>query len=232
MNKKTFISILCIPFFSFCAQAQNTQFTEIQLDSIVHEIALGQNVMPVKNTAQCKIGVQNAHKDIQQNTIRYQFYGITGPDQPAYLWVMRNDYHINVKPSKTVVEDEGMCYNYLINNELMRKYGENIWDDINRKAENINNSGVGGAALTKFIAQNLNMLGVQPSDAIKPSVEVLCETNEEGKLVQCQVMQSYSEKFDKEAIRVMKLIPKWRQVPQKMIITVMFDPSVKAEDNE
>lgn len=232
MNKKRFLAILCISFFSYPIFSQKAQLSEIQLDSVVNVIALEQNILPIKNKEVCKLGVKNAHKDIQENVIRYQFYGIMGPDQPAYLWVMRNEYHINVKPSKTVLDEEGMCYNYLINNELMRKYGENIWDDIHAKAENINNSGIGGDALTKFIAQNLNMLGVQPNDAIKPSVEVLCETNEEGKLTQCQIMQSYSEKFDKEALRVMKMIPKWRPIPQKMTITLVFDPSTNLNDNE
>jgi hypothetical protein len=226
MNKKIASFALLITFFTSFIYGQSTQLTEIQLDSVVHDISA---VLPVKNIPSCKANIIHAHQDIQKNSIRYQFQGITGPDQPAYLWIMRNEYHINVKPTNAVVE-EGMCYNYLINNELAKKYGENIWDEINRKAENINNSGIGGSALTKFISKNLNMLDVQPSDAIKPVVEILCETNSEGKLVQCQVMQSYSEKFDNEAVRVMKLIPKWRPIPQKMTITVTFDPTVKNEE--
>jgi len=228
MTKKIIILVLLLPFFSTSVNGQSIQLSENQLDSIVNEITA---VLPVKNIISCKTNIANAYQDIQKNSIRYQFQGITGPDQPAYLWVMRNEYHINVKPTNAILE-EGMCYNFLINNELAKKYGENIWDEINQKAEHINNSGIGGSALTKFISKNLNMLGVQPSDAEKPMVEVLCETNAEGKLVQCQVMQSYSEKFDNEAIRVMKLIPKWRAIPQKMTITVVFDPSAKNEENE
>ena len=89
----------------------------------------------------------------------------------------------------------------------------------------------GMAALMKYIKDNLRYPEICREGAAMGRVNVVFIVNEDGSLSDVKVIRSISPELDKEAIRVVKSMPKWnpakqngKAVKMKYVVSVNFRP--------
>jgi len=89
----------------------------------------------------------------------------------------------------------------------------------------------GMAALMKYIKDNLRYPEICREGAAMGRVHVVFIVNEDGSLSDIKVIRSISPELDKEAIRVVKSMPKWnpakqngKAVKMKYVVSVNFRP--------
>lgn len=89
----------------------------------------------------------------------------------------------------------------------------------------------GMAALMKYIKDNLRYPEICREGAAMGRVHVVFIVNEDGSLSDIKVIRSISPELDKEAIRVVKSMPKWnpakqngKAVKMKYVVPVNFRP--------
>ena len=114
------------------------------------------------------------------------------------LYISANDFH-----PTTVVVEKSMS-NLTV--KMKRKTNTNVTTVVEEQA-----SFPGGfAALTEFLSKNLIYPETAAKNGIQGRVYVEFVVNVDGTIVDVNVIQRVSPELDKEAVRVVKLMPKWR----------------------
>lgn len=176
----------------------------------------------MENREMCDTGVEKALQDASIGAYQYYYFGYPTADFTAYLWVLKNIYAIKTTQGGEVENPENQCYNAIMGEKLREKFGGSFWTDVAQKADSINNMGMSEKEIWTFIACNLKVPPLMAGIS-SPIVMIKCVTDDLGNLKESSILKSWEEDLDNEALRVVRMLPKWQPIAKTVVIPVVFD---------
>lgn len=226
MKKQVLIPLLLLSFTAF-SQGDGTNLRGVSERSKEAEMidALCEENPDDCYPDACKEGISNALTDVKNESPKYYFFEHPSPDFTSYLWVLDNRYNISPIFVEKMLRMEAQCYNNTLNEAMIKQHGNKFWTKISQQADSLNNLGMTEAEMWKFIYCNVNFLVKTGTQA--PKVVVYCNIDEQGKMTETRIVKSFSPQYDEEALRIVKAIPKWKPIAQKLHIPIVFDANMR-----
>ncbi len=196
-----------------------------------------------EQSKECELGKEQAREDIKSNSLGLYFFGMPSPKFNLRIKIVSEKLNVKVKGGGDIVTEEGTCYNNVMEEQIKKIYGDDIFKTIDASIDSLYSNGVGDreasfkdgiAGLNQIIFCNLNFFDVKSSDTDKPSVYIDFSISEKGTVEEFKVRKGFSKKLDEEALRVASMLKDWmpaieNSVPvrSKFTIRIHFDPLKK-----
>jgi len=192
---------------------------------------------------ECAEGMAEAISDLETNMLGLYFFGLPDSRFNTKVRLITTQYNIKMKGGGDIVTDEGKCYNEVMVKAIKDRFGQNFFQMIEQRVDSLERVGLidrealfpgSIAEIDRFLACNLNFFDVKESDTTKPIVYVELRIDTTGHIKNATVKKGFNERFDREALRVLKKMEGWlpaiedqKNVESKVILQVKFDPSKK-----
>lgn len=226
MKKLLFISFLFVSILAF-AQGEAPHYSGMLEEYKVNRIIefLCEENPDGCNPDACRLGIATAATDIKNSKPKFYYFEPPSTDFTSYLWVLETQYHIHPVFANKISKIEAQCYNKAVNQIMVSQYGARYWGEIAIQADSITSLGMSEEEMWNFIYCNLTY--PENKESLIPKVVVHCAINGIGELEESRIETSFSPRYDQEALRVVRAIPKWKPVEQTLSIPIVFDKDMR-----
>jgi hypothetical protein len=202
--------------------AQNTYKMKAILLSILVLFNINLYAQTLEPKFDCESGTLSAISDLKNGLLKLIEYGFQ-PDNNTNTFssILKRNYGILVEYPGCRAFPNYDCYNKVMLKEIEDKFGTEFLDSIRDRAYLLDSLGLGNRPpmfakddyydkkLNSFLYFNLDFSKIDYDTANHSKVKVKFLVEKDGQLSDFQITDSASNKYNIEALRVAKMMPKW-----------------------
>jgi hypothetical protein len=171
----------------------------------------------------CESGTISANNDLKKGLFRFIYYGFHPPDMSnTFSTILEKNFGILVEYPGCRAFPNYDCYNKVMMKAIEERFGTQLFDSIQQISYFLDSSGLGDrpplfdiddfwdyASLDSFIYCNLDFSKIDYDTADHPKIKVKFIVGKDGQLSNFKITDSASNKCNIEALRVVKMMPRW-----------------------
>jgi hypothetical protein len=186
---------------------------------------------------ECQSGTDSAKVDFSNGILRIYIFGLS--NSFTYGKLLKDQYGIDVIYGGDIVDERWNCYSIFMNEKIKEKFGNDIFDKVAKKSQQLDSAGKGDRQsefpggqmeLMKFVYCNLDLTKVNYSKNETGKVYLQFEIDTIGLPINIKVMKSPNLDYSEEAIRIINLMPNWitathngKPIKEKWNLPIVFD---------
>jgi hypothetical protein len=168
-------------------------------------VAVACNLLRCNNSAsskveqdECKRGTDRAIADLEADSLGLCFFGLPNPRLDSKIRIFKNEYCVRLVDGGDVTTEEGTCYNRIMEQAIMQRFGPDIFKRIDRRLDSLSLLGQGdrdvfypggSKAIEQYLACHLNFFDVDKSTDIIPTVFAKITIDSLGKVKKVSIVK-------------------------------------------